>query len=205
MIAMLHFLKITVLSVLQATNPVLPAPVPQVGLLRDRLLQFLSKLHFAIAILLTSWTEKKQRRRSSAALIALNVAFFPVLLALVAVSALLSSPLLPLFTLPVFLVGFPRPLRSWPGPAGGTACVCSDTVYYRQLVPGLAAALQSALAAGGLGTYREHSGTLQLNIAGNAGLHPKPWHWIPPSALNPLGPNPSQGPKTLGIGFLPMP
>ncbi|XP_030922058.1 pecanex-like protein 4 [Geospiza fortis] len=64
-----------------------------VGLLRDRLFQFLSKLHFAIAILLTSWTEKKQRRRSSAALIALNVAFFPVLLALVAVSALLSSPL----------------------------------------------------------------------------------------------------------------
>ncbi|NXQ16842.1 PCX4 protein, partial [Peucedramus taeniatus] len=122
-----------------------------VGLLRDRLFQFLSKLHFAIAILLTSWTEKKQRRRSSAALIALNVAFFPVLLALVAVSALLSSPLLPLFTLPVFLVGFPRPLRSWPGPVGGTACVCSDTVYYRQLVPSLAAALQTALAAGGLG------------------------------------------------------
>ncbi|NXT70317.1 PCX4 protein, partial [Chaetops frenatus] len=122
-----------------------------VGLLRDRLFQFLSKLHFAIAILLTSWTEKKQRRRSSATLIALNVAFFPVLLALVAVSALLSSPLLPLFTLPVFLVGFPRPLRSWPGPVGGTACVCSDTVYYRQLVPSLAAALQSALAAGGLG------------------------------------------------------
>ncbi|XP_023783113.1 pecanex-like protein 4 isoform X1 [Cyanistes caeruleus] len=122
-----------------------------VGLLRDRLFQFLSKLHFAIAILLTSWTEKKQRRRSSAALIALNVAFFPVLLALVAVSALLSSPLLPLFTLPVFLVGFPRPLRSWPGPVGGSACVCSDTVYYRQLVPSLAAALQSALAAGGLG------------------------------------------------------
>ncbi|NWH95221.1 PCX4 protein, partial [Aegithalos caudatus] len=122
-----------------------------VGLLRDRLSQFLSKLHFAIAILLTSWTEKKQRRRSSATLIALNVAFFPVLLALVAVSAALSSPLLPLFTLPVFLVGFPRPLRSWPGPVGGSACVCSDTVYYRQLVPGLAAALQSALAAGGLG------------------------------------------------------
>ncbi|NXB99056.1 PCX4 protein, partial [Orthonyx spaldingii] len=122
-----------------------------VGLVRDRLLQFVSKLHFAIAVLLTSWTEKKQRRRSSAALIALNVAFFPVLLALVAAAALLSSPLLPLFTLPVFLVGFPRPLRSWPGPVGGSACVCSDTVYYRQLVPGLAAALQAALAAGGLG------------------------------------------------------
>lgn len=136
----------------------------QVGLLRDRLLQFLSKLHFAIAILLTSWTEKKQRRRSSATLIALNVAFFPVLLALVAVSALLSSPLLPLFTLPVFLVGFPRPLRSWPGPVGGSACVCSDTVYYRQLVPSLATALQGALAAGGLGMYRELSASLTATV-----------------------------------------
>ncbi|NXD81094.1 PCX4 protein, partial [Halcyon senegalensis] len=122
-----------------------------VGILRDRLLQFVSKLQFAIAILLTSWTEKKQRRRSTATLITLNVVFFPILLTFVAVSALLSSPLLPLFTLPVFLIGFPRPVRSWPGPVGATACVCSDTVYYQQMVPSLAVALQSALAAGSLG------------------------------------------------------
>ncbi|XP_074960289.1 pecanex-like protein 4 isoform X2 [Phalacrocorax aristotelis] len=122
-----------------------------VGILRDRLLQFVSKLQFAIAILLTSWTEKKQRRKSTATLIALNVVFFPILLTFVAISALLSSPLLPLFTLPVFLIGFPRPIRSWPGPVGATACVCSDTVYYQQMVPSLAVALQSALAAGSLG------------------------------------------------------
>ncbi|XP_050192193.1 pecanex-like protein 4 isoform X1 [Myiozetetes cayanensis] len=122
-----------------------------VGLLRDRLLQFVSKLHFALAILLTSWTEKKQRRKSTATLITLNVVFFPILLTLIAISALLSSPLLPLFTLPVFLVGFPRPVRSWPGPVGATACVCPDTVYYQQLVPSLAVALQSALATGSLG------------------------------------------------------
>ncbi|NXF70238.1 PCX4 protein, partial [Ciccaba nigrolineata] len=122
-----------------------------VGILRDRLLQFVSKLQFAIAILLTSWTEKKQRRKSTATLITLNVVFFPILLTFVAISALLSSPLLPLFTLPVFLIGFPRPVRSWPGPVGATACVCSDTVYYQQMVPSLAVALQSALAAGSLG------------------------------------------------------
>ncbi|NWR39311.1 PCX4 protein, partial [Tachuris rubrigastra] len=122
-----------------------------VGLLRDRLLQFVSKLQFALAILLTSWTEKKQRRKSTATLITLNVVFFPILLILIAISALLSSPLLPLFTLPVFLVGFPRPVRSWPGPVGATACVCPDTVYYQQLVPSLAVALQSALATGSLG------------------------------------------------------
>ncbi|XP_052551771.1 pecanex-like protein 4 isoform X2 [Tympanuchus pallidicinctus] len=122
-----------------------------VGILRDRLLQFASKLQFAIAILLTSWTEKKQRRKSAATLITLNVVFFPILLIFIAISALLSSPLLPLFTLPVFLIGFPRPIRSWPGPVGATACVCSDTVYYQQMVPSLALALQSALAAGSLG------------------------------------------------------
>ncbi|XP_062486768.1 pecanex-like protein 4 isoform X4 [Pezoporus occidentalis] len=122
-----------------------------VGILRDRLLQFFSKLQFAVAILLTSWTEKKQRRKSTATLITLNVVFFPILLTFIAISALLSSPLLPLFTLPVFLIGFPRPVRSWPGPVGTTACVCSDTVYYQQMVPSLAVALQSALAAGSLG------------------------------------------------------
>ncbi|XP_009074281.1 PREDICTED: pecanex-like protein 4 [Acanthisitta chloris] len=122
-----------------------------VGLLRDRLFQFVSKLQFATAILLTSWTEKKQRRKSTATLITLNVVFFPILLTLIAISALLSSPLLPLFTLPVFLVGFPRPVRSWPGPVGTTACVCPDTVYYQQLLPSLAGALQAALAAGSLG------------------------------------------------------
>ncbi|KFZ47512.1 Pecanex-like 4, partial [Antrostomus carolinensis] len=122
-----------------------------VGVVRDRLLQFVSKLQFAMAILLTSWTEKKQRRKSTTTLITLNVIFFPILLTFIAVSALLSSPLLPLFTLPVFLIGFPRPVRSWPGPVGATACVCSDTVYYQQMVPSLALALQSAIAAGSLG------------------------------------------------------
>ncbi|CAM5123500.1 unnamed protein product [Eretmochelys imbricata] len=121
------------------------------GVIRDRLLQLISKLQFAVAVLLTSWTEKKQRRKSTATLITLNIVFFPIVLAFIAVSALLSSPMLPLFTLPIFLIGFPRPIRSWPGPVGATACVCSDTMYYQQVVPSLATALQSALASGSLG------------------------------------------------------
>ncbi|XP_007657724.2 pecanex-like protein 4 [Ornithorhynchus anatinus] len=121
------------------------------GVARDRLLQLISKLQFALAVLLTSWTEKKQRRKSTTTLIGLNVVFFPVVLLFVLLSTLLSSPLLPLFTLPVFLVGFPRPVQSWPGAVGAAACVCSDTPYYRQMVPSLTAALQSAMAAGSLG------------------------------------------------------
>uniref|UniRef100_A0A8C6BF39 Pecanex-like protein n=1 Tax=Monodon monoceros TaxID=40151 RepID=A0A8C6BF39_MONMO len=121
-----------------------------VGIMRDRLIQFISKLQFAVTVLLASWTEKK-RRKSTTTLCVLNIVFSPFVLVFIVFSALLSSPLLPLFTLPLFLVGFPRPVQSWPGVVGTTACVCADTVYYYQMVPSLNTALQSAMAAGSLG------------------------------------------------------
>eukprot|EP00079_Xenopus_tropicalis_P028550 XP_012823522.1 PREDICTED: pecanex-like protein 4 isoform X1 [Xenopus tropicalis] len=122
-----------------------------IALIRDRLCQLVSKLQFAITVLLTSWTEKKQRRKSSTSLITVNIIFFPLVLSFIILSAVLSSPLLALFTLPVFLVGFPRPVRSWPGDVGASACICADTVYYQQMVPGMVTALQSAFASGSLG------------------------------------------------------
>ncbi|XP_074183509.1 pecanex-like protein 4 isoform X2 [Rhinolophus sinicus] len=121
-----------------------------VGIIHDRLIQFISKLQFAVTVLLASWMEKT-RRKSTTTLCILNIVFSPFVLVVIAFSTLLSSPLLPLFTLPLFLVGFPRPTQSWPGVVGTAACVCADTVYYYQMVPGLTTALQSAMVAGSLG------------------------------------------------------
>ncbi|KAG7277328.1 hypothetical protein CRUP_005862 [Coryphaenoides rupestris] len=121
------------------------------GLLSDRVVQFLAKLKFTLTVLVTSWTEKKQRRQSAGALLALNASLGPLLLAVVALSALLAAPLLPLFTLPVFLVGFPRPQRSWPGPVG-TACPCPDSIFYQQMSGSLAVALRRGLSRGALGS-----------------------------------------------------
>ena len=49
-----------------------------------------------------------------------------------------GAPLLPLFTLPLFVVAFPRPLRMWPDAhlptRGGTNC---DWVYYQQMTSSL--------------------------------------------------------------------
>ncbi|XP_063355501.1 pecanex-like protein 4 [Pelmatolapia mariae] len=123
-----------------------------VGLLFDRVTQFLAKLKFTLTVLVTSWTEKKQRRQSAGTLLALNASLCPLVLAVVIVSALLSAPLLPLFTLPIFLVGFPRPQRSWPGPVG-TACPCPDSVFYQQMSGSLACALRTAFARGSLGSF----------------------------------------------------
>uniref|UniRef100_A0A8C1ES01 Pecanex-like protein n=1 Tax=Cyprinus carpio carpio TaxID=630221 RepID=A0A8C1ES01_CYPCA len=122
----------------------------------NRVSQFVSKLSFALTVLITSWTESKQRRQSAGTLLALNAALFPVLLGVVALSSLLSAPLLTLFTLPVFLVGFPRPLRSWPG-TPGTACPCPDSVYYQQLCKRLASAIRPAFANGAFGSCTPES------------------------------------------------
>lgn len=126
---------------------------PQIGIMRDRLVQFINKLQFAVTVLLASWTEKKQHRKTTTTLCVLNSVFAPFVLFIIAFSTLLSSPLLPLFTLPVFFVGFPRPVQSWPGAVGTAACVCTDTVFYHQMVPRLAVALQTAMAAGSLGEW----------------------------------------------------
>lgn len=122
-----------------------------IGVMRDRVRQFITKLQFAMTVLLASWTEKKQHRKITTTLCVLNAVFAPFVLIIIVFSALLSSPLLPLFTLPIFLVGFPRPGQSWPGAVGTAACVCTDTVFYQQMVPRLTAALQTAMAAGSFG------------------------------------------------------
>lgn len=81
----------------------------------------------------------------------LNLLFLPLLLLLVVVSSVLSAPLLPLFTLPVFFLSFPRPSRSWPGRVGQAAVVGPDTHIYRQAARGVAAALAAAVRTGSLG------------------------------------------------------
>ncbi|XP_048393247.1 pecanex-like protein 4 [Stegostoma tigrinum] len=122
-----------------------------VGIIRDRFFQATSKLKFALTVLVSSWTEKKQRRKSSSIIITLNVILFPVVLTIIALASALSAPLLPLFTLPVFLVGFPRPSKTWPGSVGAAACICPDSVYYQHMMHNLANAFSTAFSAGSLG------------------------------------------------------
>ncbi|XP_041352688.1 pecanex-like protein 4 [Gigantopelta aegis] len=121
------------------------------GLCRDRFYQLLNKLYFFIVLLITSWTDKKQRLGMTATLIFLSLLFFPVVFAVITVAAILSAPLLPLFTLPLFFIGFPRPQKFWPEGVGASANVCSDSVYYKQFAPQFARSLRTAFANGSLG------------------------------------------------------
>ncbi|XP_002735175.1 pecanex-like protein 4 [Saccoglossus kowalevskii] len=122
-----------------------------IGLIRDRFYQLLDQLYFIFAVLITSYSEKKQRRSSTIPMIIVSLCIFPIILAVMFTCVALSAPLLPLFTLPVFILGFPRPLRSWPGPVGSSANICPDTVYYQQVTPQLVSSLRMSIASGSLG------------------------------------------------------
>ncbi|KAK3580880.1 hypothetical protein CHS0354_032942 [Potamilus streckersoni] len=122
-----------------------------VGICRDRFFQVLNKLYFFFTLLITSWTDKKQRRESTIPIITVSVILFPVIFCLVLLASVISASLLPLFTLPVFFLAFPRPLRSWPEPVGASASACPDTNFYKQLAPVLSKTLWKGFASGSLG------------------------------------------------------
>lgn len=127
---------------------------------RDRFFQVANKLFFWLAVLVASWTDKKQRRSSTAPIIALNVVLFPAVITIVLAASMLSAPLLCVFTLPVFFIGFPRLGKFWAEDVGASASTCPDTLYYRQLSSEIALALRSAFANGSLG--EPHAGNHYL-------------------------------------------
>lgn len=122
-----------------------------VGACRDRLHQLLDKTVFMVTLAVTSWKLPKQRHKSTIPILVVSAILLPVVIAILGTSTILSAPVLPLFCLPVFLIGFPRPLRSWPSAASTAAAYCEDSVYYKQLMPQVVSTLSVAMAMGTVG------------------------------------------------------
>uniref|UniRef100_H2Z776 Pecanex-like protein n=1 Tax=Ciona savignyi TaxID=51511 RepID=H2Z776_CIOSA len=115
----------------------------------DRVVRFVENLWFACSLLVSSYWDTKQRRKSSLGILIINLLFFPIVLGTIGVASILSAPLLPLFTLPIFLVGFPRHSAFWPQtPGKAGASTCADTVYYAQMAPEIAKQVATATYLG---------------------------------------------------------
>jgi hypothetical protein len=85
------------------------------SLARDRSSQLVKKLFTLFLITIYSWKIKKQRKRSALVFIVLNFIFIlPITFGVIVPASLLSAPILPLFTFPLYLFGFPRVKRFWP-------------------------------------------------------------------------------------------
>ena len=122
-----------------------------IGACRSRLQQLLDKVVFMMTLTVTSWKLPKQRHKSTVPILVTSAILLPVVIAVLGTSTMLAAPLLPLFCLPIFLIGFPRPLRSWPSAASTAAATCEDSVYYKQLMPQVISTLSVNMAMGSLG------------------------------------------------------
>ena len=116
----------------------------------DRFDDLLDKLNFMLRFAFASWNNEKLRVSFTAPLLIGSAVLFPLVLAMVLVTVVLGSPLMPLFGLPLFLAAFPRPRRFWPTP-GSNSSPKPETMYYEQAAPQLSMAYAELASAGGLG------------------------------------------------------
>ncbi|CAF0745830.1 unnamed protein product [Brachionus calyciflorus] len=137
--------------------------------IRDRLSQMLNKLYAYILITITAWTIKKQRRSLALIFLVLNIVLIlPTFIFVILPSCILSAPLLPLFTFPIFLFSFPRPKKFWPqkknffsksieiNDVSSTSNTnkkpsSAEGFFYSQLVPDLVNSFKQHIRSGSIG------------------------------------------------------
>ena len=81
----------------------------------SRMTQFTEKIYLCPLLLFSSIEDRASRRNYAFLMFQVSCILSPVIMMVAALASLLSAPLLPLFTLPVFFLTFPRPARFWPG------------------------------------------------------------------------------------------
>lgn len=124
-----------------------------VGLILDVTKDFVQKLAFVLTSLIVFTSKPKHRTYLplNILIVAGSVIFSPLLIGVILISSILSAPLLPLFTLPVFFVSFPRARHFWPSLSsfGSTYLKSTDeTIYYQHAESGVVKAVHSSLACG---------------------------------------------------------
>ena len=117
----------------------LPVCLMAVSLLRDRLRQIIDKTFLLVTVSVSAMVS---RRSYAPHLIKLNFILAPAVLAVVAMTSAIGAPILPLFTLPVFLVSCPRTVRFWPDQQEEKGDqVSEEAAYYHQLSEPLVTAI----------------------------------------------------------------
>ena len=103
-----------------------------IGFVWSRIVQFVEKIYLCPILLFSSIEDRASRRNYAFLMFQVTCIMAPVIVIVTAVASIISAPLLPVFTLPVFFLTFPRPSRFWPGPIGDNATASSDSIYYEQ-------------------------------------------------------------------------
>ena len=122
-----------------------------IGLLRSRIQYAWNIISFASRFTYKFYFSRKVRHQSYKRVAILTSITLPFFIIFTCLGIVLCAPLLPLFTLPVFLMGFPRPLKFWPHADIKVQSSSKDWIYYRQLTPSLLHCMKSLISSGSIG------------------------------------------------------
>lgn len=110
-----------------------------VSVVRQRLIALLQRMQYATHLSRVTSAIPKLRHPVTGKVLLANVVLFPFLLLVLVLSAMLESPLVALFTLPCFLVGYPRPRHGHPelSPDSTPLSKGVEGLFYSILAPSL--------------------------------------------------------------------
>ena len=128
-----------------------PVQLLLLSFLRDRFKQILDKIYFTLALSVSAMDNRSSRRSYAGCLFQINILLCPVIAAFILFSAFFCTPLLALFTLPVFFVAFPRPCKFWPNPFESEALQGQEALLYKQMATPLLRSLHQAGVDGRIG------------------------------------------------------
>ena len=112
-----------------------------VSILRQRFRGLQTRAVYAMHTSWASWSLPKLRHPAVGKLLVTNLLFFPLVCFVLVLSALIESPLVVLFTLPLFIVGYPRPRHGHPELGASSKGI--EGLFYRTLTPSLFQSLVS--------------------------------------------------------------
>lgn len=123
------------------------------------LFNLIQRIKFFVILLvsfISSYSNNSTFRRS----FLISFLLLPISLAFIFTSALFSAPLMPILTLPIIIMSFPRPKAFWPSlltPKSHSET--SDSFYYQQALPAIAKCISYSSR---IGAYSARPGTTLL-------------------------------------------
>jgi hypothetical protein len=100
--------------------------------------------------LITVAAEPKYRFKRAKPFLILTLIFLLVPITVILFGSVLMLPILPLLGIPFFVLGFPRPLRTW-STCGSSYSLCTDTVFYKHMLPSVLSQFSKMVGRGLLG------------------------------------------------------
>ena len=120
-----------------------------------------NRLHFLLLLFYNYIAVPDLRTRKNIATLALVFLLLPISLMSIAVTSVLSSPLFPIFTLPILLPSFPRMRAFWPRLVHTSAVTePNEAVFYQQMEKEVVKAIFQSLSSGVMRHF--HAGTYLL-------------------------------------------